>query len=328
MLEMFNLPYDGYLWREWFGGEARRLEDMVAGLGVDGLEVICGDDNGLEGFPRHLIQGWHLIFYADWLDFWRGDEAALTRKFATPEVWRGFYQADGPADMEAAFARDLERAAAVGAKYVVFHVSDVSIEEVYTFRWLHSNEEIIDAAAELINRLMAGKDYQFDLLLENLPWPGLRFDNAALTRRLLEQVEYPRKGIMLDIGHLMTTDDSLTDEQQAADYIGQRLDEHGELCRCIKGVHLHTSLSGEYVRACRAQTPPLPEGDIYRQFAESYQHILRIDEHKPCRTAALRAVLDRIAPQYLVHELAAGTPQEKAEAVLGQRRALGLVNSE
>lgn len=321
MLEMFNLPYDAYLWRDWFG-EAKKLEDMVARLGVDGLEVICGDDSGLEDFPRQLIQGYHLIFYADWLDFWRGDEAALRQKFGSPEVWREFYQAVGPADMEAAFARDLERAAALGAKYVVFHVSDVSIEEVHTFRWQHTNEEIIDAAAGLVNRLLAGKDYQFDFLLENLPWPGLRFDEPRLTERLLAQVEYPKKGIMLDIGHLMTTDDSLVNEQQAAEYIMRRLDEHGELCRYIKGVHLHTSLSGDYIRACRKSPPPLPEGDIYQRFAASYQHILRIDEHKPCRTAALRPVLERIAPQYLVHELAAGTAETKAEAVLQQRKAL------
>ena len=324
VLEMFNLPYDAYLWQDWFGGDPQKLEDMTADLGVDGLEIICGDADAVEGFPRHLIRGCHLIFYADWLDFWRGDTAALQQKFGPPEVWREFYRADGPADMEAAFARDLERAAAFGAQYVVFHVSDVSIEEVHTFRWQHSNEEIIDAAVGLINRLLAGKDYHFDFLMENLPWPGLRFDDPALTARLLDRVDYPHKGIMLDIGHLMTTNDRLTDEQQAAAYITGCLDAHGDLCRYIKGVHLHTSLSGEYVRACRSNPPPLPRGDVYQRFAESYQHILRIDEHKPCRTAALRPVLQRIAPKYIVHELSAATPQAKSEAVLCQRRALGL----
>lgn len=324
MLEMVNLPYDGYLWREWFDSDADRLRRLVEELGVDGVEVICGDEGGMETFPAELIKGWHLIFYADWLDLWRDDEAALRRKFGTPEVWREFYKAADSQAMEAAFARDFDRAAVSGAKYAVFHVSDVSINEVFDFHWLHSNEEIIDAAAELINRLTEGKDYQFDLLLENLPWPGFRFDDAALTRRLLEQVHYPKKGIMLDIGHLMSTNNYLTDEQQAADYIMRRLDEHGDMCRYIKGFHLHTSLSGAYVRECLANPPKLPEGDVYQRFAASYQHILRIDEHKPCRTAALRKVIERVQPEYLVHELAAATIEDKVRVVQTQRASLSL----
>ena len=38
------------------------------------------------------------------------------------------------------YQQDLERAASLNAEYVVFHVSDVSIEEGYTYRWLHSNQ--------------------------------------------------------------------------------------------------------------------------------------------------------------------------------------------
>ena len=34
----------------------------------------------------------------------------------------------------------------MGARYVVFHVSDVSVEEGFTYHWRHTHEEVIDAA--------------------------------------------------------------------------------------------------------------------------------------------------------------------------------------
>ena len=45
----------------------------------------------------------------------------------------------------------------LGAEYVVFHVSDVSMEECFTYRFSHTNNQVIDAALELINELLPGK---------------------------------------------------------------------------------------------------------------------------------------------------------------------------
>lgn len=111
---------------------------------------------------------------------------------------------------------DLERARTVGVKYVVFHVSDVSIEEGYTYQWRHSSEEVIDAAVEIVNALLREED-EFDFLLENLWWPGLTMTEPELTQRLLEGVYYPKKGLMLDTGHLMNAKQSLTTQREGVD---------------------------------------------------------------------------------------------------------------
>ena len=70
----------------------------------------------------------------------------------------------------------------MGAKYLVFHVSDVSIEEGYTYRWRHTLEEVVDGAAEVINVLFKGAEDGPDLLLENLWWPGLTRPPPARSR--------------------------------------------------------------------------------------------------------------------------------------------------
>jgi len=84
-----------------------------------------------------------------------------------------FEAMDGRNDFRAALAR------AVGARYVVFHVSNVTVDECLSDRMEHTDEEVCAAAAELINRLNEGRDDPFDFLVENLWWPGLTLTRPA-----------------------------------------------------------------------------------------------------------------------------------------------------
>ncbi|MFR8954582.1 MAG: hypothetical protein ACLVH7_10805 [Flavonifractor plautii] len=67
------------------------LEEACRSCGCDGLEVVWGGEELPCTVPQALHVGYHLTFYPDWLDFWRGDRAALTEKFGSEEVWRSFY---------------------------------------------------------------------------------------------------------------------------------------------------------------------------------------------------------------------------------------------
>ena len=302
---------------------AAELPAAVAACGCDGLEGVWGGVEPPWSIPEGLRFGYHLTFYPDWLDFWRGDRAALMRKFGSEPVWRAFYGgAEGEQTLLDLYRADLKRALAWGARYVVFHVSDVSIEEGYTYRWEHSHAAVIDAAAELANRLLDGRDWPFQFLVENQWWPGFTFTDPALTGSLLEKIHFARKGILLDTGHMMNTDRNLRTQAEGAAYIHRMLDAHGTLCRYIKGVHLHQSLSGPYVRAHTGALPPLPE-DYLERFAASYRHILNIDTHRPWTDGAVRGLVERIAPDYLVHELCAHDRASRAAAVRRQNLALG-----
>ncbi len=83
---------------------------------------------------------------------------------------------------------------------------------------------------------------------------------------------------MLDIGHLLHTNTALRSQEEAVDYVHRILDVHKELCGYIKGVHLHQSLSGKYVREL-IQNPPRLEGTYYERLAGIYSHIFSIDTH-------------------------------------------------
>lgn len=278
----------------------------------DGIEAVWGGEDFSYRVPRRLRIGYHLTFWPDWLDLWLGDRTALLRKFGSERAWTAFY-GGGRDALLSGYRADLERAVAWGAEYVVFHVSDVSLEEGYTYRWEHSHQAVIDAAAQCINLLLDGRDWPFALLVENQWWPGFTFTCPDLTARLLDAIRYPRKGILLDTGHLLNANPDLKNQCEGVAYLHRMLDEHGALTRYIRGVHLHQSISGAYVKA---HTGSLPEGwadepDYLKRFGVSYGHILRIDTHSPWTCPEIAGIIRRLEPDWLVHELSAPCRAER-----------------
>lgn len=299
------------------------LSAALAACGCAGVEGIWGGED-LAPVPRACRIGYHLTFWPDWVDFWNGDRAALTAKFGGEAAWRSFY--GGPEGRETllrGFRADLDRAVAWGAEYVVFHVSDVSIEEGYTYRWLHSDRQVLEAAAQCIQGMLEGRTGDFAFLVENQWWPGFSFTAPEETKWLLDAIPWEKKGIMLDTGHLMNSNVKLQNQEEGAAWILSCLDRHGDLARYVKGLHLHQSVSGAYVRAHTGALPgDLPQ-DYIQRFCESYQHILQIDTHSPWTSPAVRRVVDRVGPEWLVHELSCTGRADREEKVRTQRAALG-----
>ena len=208
MKQMMSLPLYSGSFAEYQGWEDLRAE--LSRLGCDGLEGVWGGEDFPPDLPAELVVGYHLTFYPDWLDFYRDDRPALIRKFGSLDTARRFYGGLGPETLLEQYRQDLDRAAALGAEYVVFHVSDVSLEEGYTYQWLHSSAEVIDGAVEVINTILAGRDWPFAFLVENQWWPGFTFTEPEDTARLLDGIRCPKKGIMLDTGHLMNANTALS----------------------------------------------------------------------------------------------------------------------
>ena len=159
MIQSINIPISP-LCIARHGGWAALAEHLRA-MGIDGVEGIWDPAETDETFPPEMLTGCHLIFYPDWLDFYRGNEAELVRKFGSLEILGRIYPGPKPEDLVEAYRRDLARAIRYGAKYVVFHVSDVSQEETWTYRWLHDDYAVLDASLEIINELLKGIDPTF-----------------------------------------------------------------------------------------------------------------------------------------------------------------------
>lgn len=80
----------------------------------------------------------------------------------------------------------------------------------------------------------------------------------------------------------------------------------------IKGMHLSSSLSGEYVKSFSRVVPE------DTSLAAIYHHVCQIDQHRPFSEChKLRELIELIKPEFLVHELS-----YDSLAILQQRLAL------
>lgn len=298
--------WDGDLDR--FGKDSTAVDKFLSKFKMDGIEFIqCGDiDFGR--IDRKNIVGLHLPYYAMCMDLFNNDINGMAKTFGSLEISREFYNGDRE-DVVRQYKNQLKLAKELNAEYVVFHVSHVLIEDCYNYKYDYNDEQVIDATIKFINDVLDGEQYDFYFLLENLWWPGLTLLNDELTKKLIDKVNYGKKGLMLDTGHLINTSTDVTNENQAIEYIVNTLTKMGPLCKYIKGVHLNLSLSSEYVKNSTLHLVKMDEPHSYdeyiKQFSDVYEHIFNIDHHKPFTNKDIKNIFKYINPEFLVYEFIA-----------------------
>ena len=316
MIQSVNFPISQYCIKPYGNWEA--LKRQVRALGLDGVVAIADPDDLDPAFPADIVSGYHMVFYPDWLDFWRQDEAKLLRKFGSWEMVGKIYRGRKPEDLLKQFRDDLALGQRLRAPYMVFPVSDVSLEEGYAYRWEHTHEEVLDGAIEFINQLFRKVEPTFDLLVENQWWPGFTFTDPKQTEYLLSRIDYPRVGIMLDTGHLMNANTAIRSQADGVKWVLENIEKHGALAQRVCGLHFHQSVSGAYVRSRAGTVPEAFNGDYFHDFAISYSHIQRIDRHRPWTYPDCVRILDAVQPKYLTHELSSGPDRPLLSSVKRQ----------
>ena len=302
MIETLNFVLADYA-KEEVGSWDKLVSDLKD-IGLDGVEGIWDGFEPPEDLPKGLVKGYHLTFFADWLDYYKGNKAELLRKYKTEETVRMFYEGSGAEDLIDRYKKDLGRAKKLGAKYVVFHVSDVATDEVFSYKYRHSNKEVLDASIEIVNEILKDEDSDILFLMENQWWPGLTMNSPNELEYLLDNVNYKHKGIMFDSGHFMNSDLRIKSEADGVAAINTMLGKLGSLAKTIKGMHLHQSLSAEYALAHTGFVPDdFPWDDPMAAFSYAYGHVLKLDRHQPWTYDGIARVVERVEPQFLTHEL-------------------------
>ena len=295
----------------------RELLDL---LGTDGIELTCFEEDARGIVPEERVTGLHMNCPPYWLELWRGNRSACIREFDNIGTVRAVFGGDTPDALLRHYRKELGHAVRYGAEYTVFHVCDSSWEETFTGKSRHTDAEVIDAAAELLNELFSGMEDGPWLLLENLWHAGHRFTDPDMTARLLERVRYPKTGLMLDTGHLMHTCTALHSQEDGVRYVHAMLDRHGALCRHICGVHLHQSLTGALIEATQAH-PPVPAPTYAQRSEQLFRYVFAVDRHEPFTCEGVKELVGRIAPKYLTFELISNDLCEHRALLDAQRKA-------
>ncbi|MDO4977367.1 MAG: TIM barrel protein [Eubacteriales bacterium] len=316
--------------------DSRDIEQYYKQGGLNGLEIILAGESDQGKIRPDMVNGVHLFFHIFWMDFWLGEYKRLDHDFDSRDQWIQYY---GGMDRESflePFRKDLDYAEEIGAKYVVFHVSEVTLRESYTYKYRYTNRQVIDAAIEAINMLLAGKNYSFEFLVENLWWSGFTMKDPYLTRRLIEGIQYEKKGIMLDIGHYMNTNCRLRTAEDAVTYLNKMIDNHEKkgfpVTDWIKGIHLQMSLGGAYKMRQKKEWKngngrlDFDQIPFYELYTFAYNHANQIDLHQPFIGEGVKELIERMDPKYVTFEFRQDSREEYEEFIKAQGKLLGYVD--
>ncbi|MFD1406045.1 TIM barrel protein [Robinsoniella peoriensis] len=283
----------------------------------DGYEYMNIGLNDTCKIPAEQVIGVHLISFNAWMDLWMENEEALIREYDNMDTVEEVFGGRTREALLQKIQKNLDFAQSVNAEYVVFHVSEVKIQESLTYQFDYTDEEVIQAVCQMVNSLLDDKNYKFYFLMENLWWPGFTFTNPRMTQMLMDGIHYGKKGIMLDTGHLLHTNPDIKDLGEGVAYIQKQLDEHGELCSWIKGIHLNQSLTGEVVK--EMQKAEIAWKDrYYERWSQIFTYIFQIDLHLPFTDPQVPGLVKRISPLFLTYEFISRSREEHEMLLAGQ----------
>ena len=299
LLESVNISNYSWDMGNVLQGSSKTLPNFLKRHHLDGYELFLGPELDRDFFPVSLLQGVHLHFFPNWVDFWKGDNEAVLASFGDKETVLQTLGRSRDEWLEKQ-RENMRAAGALRAKYVVYHVANARMQEIYTRKHRYGDDEVIAAQIEVSREIVSALPDDCLLLYENLWWPGLNFCRPDLAARLLEDTPHEKTGFMMDSGHLMSTDWSLRNEEEAVDYVLRRYAGLGELRQRVYGMHLHRSLSGEYAAAVQRHPPQQEEGGF--DWLACYRYITGVDRHEPFQTEAVRRLVETINPRFLTHE--------------------------
>lgn len=311
----------------WFNNSWSQLGEYLKNMKLDGTELIFHQDYDVDKIPRDLAVGIHMTYWPTWLDFWNKKSDALKKQFLNMENVSHYYGAGEPDILVETYRKELETAKKLDMEYAVVHVSHVEVEDAYTWDFSYSDADVLDATADFINRTVEGMEPGITLLFENLWWPGLNFKDPEATQAFLEKIDYPKKGFMLDIGHLMITNPELRSLEEAGEYILETLHKNKGLLSHIRGIHLNQALTGEYIQRDHGEKlSELQACDCYwDMLGHARKHIGQIDKHTPFDHEIICEIIKLVDPEYLVYEFLPSDLETLTKMIHIQHQTLGFL---
>jgi|LGVE01.1.fsa_nt_gb sugar phosphate isomerase/epimerase len=307
-----------------FNGSWNQVEQFLDKHQLDGIELIRYQDDYLDKMPNHILKGFHLKYYPTWLEFYQGNWGKACQQCGGEEAALQYFGGSNPQVLVDAFKVEYEKAKELKAEYMVYHVAHVTTEHSFTRQFDYTDDDVLDATVDLVNKSF-DTNSDTSLLFENLWWPGLTLLDKDKTEHFLDRIHYKKKGIMLDLGHMMITNPSLKTPAEATDYILSCVDKLGSLKQHIKGIHVNMSLPGDYLKQDHVKDYEeiLNTDDSVERYIKTIKHIKKIDCHQPYDDPTVKSIIESIKPDYVVFEVVSKDYNQLDQFMSIQNKAMG-----
>ncbi|WP_421919885.1 hypothetical protein [Marinifilum sp.] len=315
---------------ERFDNRWEGLKEYINQRKLDGVELLIGYDHPSDEIPREIVKSIHLPFWLTWLDVWRKGEKAVKSYFpeVKPEYLKFYCGGRNAAEMVQTQKEMWEYASLFHPSHAVIHAAHIELDHTFTRDYTYRNIEVCSCLAEMLNR--TAKEFKHgeppvSIAIENLWWPGLDLLFPAEIDDFAARLEFSNWNILLDTGHLMNTNPALRCEDEAIDFVLDRISRLSKGVQDkIKSLHLNCSLSGEY--QLQQIQNGFPENWEKLTHPEKYlaarNHVLQIDQHLPFKTERVKDIITEIQPEIVVHELITKSLDEFTEKLEVQQNSL------
>jgi len=318
-----------------FGNDLEKLNydwnnanQLLEEFNLNGFEIYPVAGYDLDLIPKSIFQGLHLQFFVLLQAIWRGSMSDLLSVFGTEENIRHFYGSIDRQVIVNKYQQQMEIASQFEVDYTVFHAGQSDMEGIYTWQFPWDVWESLDICSEIVNETTRGKNFTTPIYFENLWWPGsLQMRSQAEIEYLLNKVDYPDVGLVLDTGHLINTNLTIESEEEAIDYVIKSIKELGDMRRMIKVVHLNLSLSASKIKASIKQGVPTSDGDFWSRLNEGHYHVHQIDQHLPFQSTKIAKLFELIEPEFVVYEFSNTNLSEWKQQIESQNHSLSALKS-
>ena len=313
-----------------FSNKWHGLQEYIIEKKLEGVELLIGYDVPSNDIPKEIVKSVHLPFWVTWLDVWRKGEDAAKYYFPnTPkEHLRFCCGGSNKIDMIASQKQLWEHAALLNPQHAVLHAAHVELEHAFTRDFTYKSAEVLGKFAEMLNQTaqeFSDGEPPVTLAIENLWWPGLDFLFPAEVDDFASRLEFSNWNFLLDTGHLMNTNIALRCEDEAIDFVLDRVSRLSKDAQeRINSLHLNCSLSGEY--QLKQVQEGLPSNWSELNFSDKYSsarnHVLQIDQHLPFHFKRVKEIIQEVAPENVIHEFITKNIEEFSEKLAVQMDAL------
>lgn len=297
---------------------------------LHGIELLIGYDQKTV-YPQETIYSVHLPFWVTWLDVFNQKPGALESYYEgmDKKYYKHMCGGTSPEEMCQNMYMLWNNALRMQAQHAVLHACHVELEHSYTRQYTYSNMEVLRAFASLLNKTAAmypDGEPPVTIALENLWWPGLTFIDHQETLSFMEMLEFKNWHFVLDTGHLMNAFGDITNRQEASDRLLEWIETTPTvILDKIKTLHLSYSGSATYQKESVVEGSPndFQTLSFYEKYGKVSEHVFKIDHHQAFSSSFLQEIIDRIAPDTLVHEFL-GSLEEKTAKLIKQKECLGI----
>ncbi|RTR33577.1 TIM barrel protein [Shewanella atlantica] len=322
-------PKPGHLFDSWSSAG-----QWLSNMSLSGFEIYPHGELNAEDIPAKLVGGFHLQSFPILTPLLYNDSARLMKIFGDWQTVEQFYGGTDADHIVNTMVSQLNLAAKLNAPYAVFHPMDCDMEHLFSQNFPWTLDDTFTACAELLNLALKRSNFKGWLLLENMWWKqSFRLDSRQEYDDLRSRINYAKCGICFDTGHMMATNNSITDESGAISFLQNRLHQL-DLSSEIKTLHLNSNLknhslqkdsTGEKSRNKQSQASYQNCDGFWAQFDVALQHISGLDPHNGFQCEDLSHLIETINPNYLVHEVAQNDINEWQQSIRLQQACLSPV---